>query len=47
VAAEVLAWQSLESMYPLIFFDALRVKIREGNVVRNKGIYLALGVRRD
>ena len=49
VAAEVLAWQSrpLESMYPVIFFDALRVKIREDNVVRNKAIYLALGVRRD
>ena len=34
-------------MYPVIFFDALRVKIREDNVVRNKAIYLALGVRRD
>ena len=49
VFAEVTAWQSrpLESMYPVIFFDALRVKIREDNVVRNKAIYLALGVRRD
>jgi len=49
VLAEVTAWQSrpLESMYPVIFFDALRVKIREDNVVRNKAIYLALGVRRD
>jgi len=49
VLAEVSAWQSrpLESMYPVIFFDALRVKIREDNVVRNKAIYLALGVRRD
>jgi transposase-like protein len=49
VLAEVTAWQSrpLESMYPVIFFDALRVKIREDNVVRNKAVYLALGVRRD
>ncbi len=49
VLAEVTLWQSrpLESMYPVIFFDALRVKIREDNVVRNKAIYLALGVRRD
>jgi transposase-like protein len=49
VASEVVAWQSraLEPMYPVIFFDALRVKIREDNVVRNKAIYLALGVRRD
>jgi transposase-like protein len=49
VLQEVTAWQSrpLESMYPVIFFDALRVKIREDNVVRNKAIYLALGMRRD
>ena len=49
VLSEVTAWQarSLESMYPVIFFDALRVKIREDNVVRNKAVYLALGVRPD
>lgn len=49
VLSEVAAWQSrpLESMYPVIFFDALRAKIREDNVVRNKAVYLALGVRRD
>ena len=47
VLAEITAWQSrpLEPMYPVIFFDALRVKIREDNVVRNKAVYLALGVR--
>jgi transposase-like protein len=49
VMAEVSAWQSrpLEPMYPVIFFDALRVKIREEAVVRNKAIYLALGVLPD
>ncbi|MDM0053361.1 IS256 family transposase [Variovorax sp. J22R115] len=49
VMAEVGAWQSrpLEPMYPVIFFDALRVKIREEAVVRNKAIYLALGVLPD
>ena len=49
VLAEVAAWQSrpLEPVYPVVFFDALRVKIREDNVVRNKAVYLALGVRRD
>jgi putative transposase len=49
VLAEVTAWQSrpLEPVYPVVFFDALRVKIREDNVVRNKAVYLALGVRRD
>jgi transposase-like protein len=49
VLTEITAWQSrpLEPMYPVIFFDALRVKIREDNVVRNKAVYLALGVRPD
>jgi putative transposase len=49
VLAEVTAWQSrpLEHLYPVVFFDALRVKIREDAVVRNKAIYLALGVRSD
>lgn len=49
VMAEVTAWQSrpLEVMYPVVFFDALRVKIREDAVVRNKAIYLALGVLPD
>src|SRR4029078_2152338 len=46
VMAEVGPWQArpLEPMYPVVFFDALRVKIREDAVVRNKAIYLALGV---
>ena len=49
VLAEVTAWQSrpLEPVYPVVFFDALRVKIREDAVVRNKAVYLALGMRRD
>jgi transposase-like protein len=49
VMSEVVAWQSrpLEPMYPVVFFDALRVKIREDAVVRNKAIYLALGVLAD
>jgi transposase-like protein len=49
VAAEITAWQArpLERMYAVVFFDALRVKIRDEGVVRNKAIYLALGVRRD
>jgi transposase-like protein len=49
VLAEVSAWQArpLEPVYPVVFFDAIRVKTREDNVVRNKAVYLALGVRRD
>ncbi|KVN37200.1 hypothetical protein WT67_01155 [Burkholderia stagnalis] len=49
VIDEVREWQQrpLEPMYPVVFFDALRVKIRDEGMVRNKAIYLALGVRRD
>jgi putative transposase len=49
VAAEIAAWQArpLDRVYPVIFFDALRVKIRDEGTVRNKAVYLALGVLRD
>ena len=49
VMSEVTAWQTrpLESMYPVVFFDALRVKIREDAVVRSKAVYLALGILPD
>lgn len=49
VTAEIAAWQArpLERVYPVIFFDALRVKIRDEGTVRNKAVYLALGVLRD
>ncbi|MCP5306479.1 MAG: IS256 family transposase [Chromatiaceae bacterium] len=47
VIDEVRAWQSrpLESTYAIVFFDALRVKIRDEGMVRNKAVYLAIGVR--
>ena len=49
VTTEIAAWQArpLERVYPVIFFDALRVKIRDEGTVRNKAVYLALGVLRD
>ena len=49
VMDEVAAWQTrpLEAMYPLVFFDALRVKIRDEGTVRSKAIYLALAVLPD
>jgi putative transposase len=49
IVAEVTAWQSrpLERMYPVVFFDALRVKIRDEAVVRSKAIYVALAVLPD
>jgi transposase-like protein len=49
IVAEVTAWQSrpLERMYPVVFFDALRVRIRDEATVRIKAIYLALAVLPD
>jgi putative transposase len=49
VMAEALAWQSrpLEPMYPVVFFDALRVKIRDDGGVLNKAVYMALGIQPD
>ena len=49
VLDEVAAWQNrpLEAVYPLVFFDALRVKVRDEGLVRNKAIHIALGVRAD
>ena len=49
VLDEIAEWQErpLEAVYPLVFFDALRVKIRDEGTVRNKAVYLALGVRAD
>ncbi len=46
---EIAAWQGrpLEPVYPLVFFDALRVKVRDEGVVRNKAVHIALGVRAD
>jgi transposase-like protein len=49
VVEEVTAWQQrpLDSVYPVVLFDAMRVKIRDEGVVRNKAVYLAIGVARD
>jgi putative transposase len=49
VLEEIAAWQArpLEAIYPLVFFDALRVKIRDEGLVRNKAVHIALGVRAD
>jgi transposase-like protein len=49
VIEEVTQWQQrpLEAMYPIVYFDALRLKIRDEGTVKNKAVYLALGVRAD
>ena len=49
VLDEVKAWQSrpLDAIYPILYLDALQVKIRDESTVRNKAIYLALGINLD
>jgi putative transposase len=49
VSAEVAEWQSrpLEPLYPVMFFDAIRVKVRDQGTVSNKAAYLALGITPD
>ena len=42
-----MAKPALDVCYPLVFFDAIRVKIRDEGFVRNKAIYIALGVLPD
>ena len=46
VLEAVVEWQNrpLERSYPVVYFDALRVKIRDEGSVRNKAVYLALGI---
>ncbi len=49
VADEVLAWQQrpLEALYPVVYLDAIIVKIRDGGHVRNKAAHIAVGVDFD
>jgi len=49
VLEDVEAWRTrpLDAVYPIVYFDALRVKVREDRSVRNLACYLALGVTCD
>jgi putative transposase len=49
VLADVEAWRTrpLDRVYPIIYFDAMRVKVREDRSVQNLACYLALGVTCD
>ena len=49
VQDEVREWQSraLEAVYPILYLDALRVKIRVDGQVQNRAVYLAIGVNLD
>ena len=49
VLDEVKAWQArpLDPVYPVVFIDALVVKVKDGNVVRNKAAHIVVGVDTD
>jgi len=49
IGEEILAWQRrpLEALYPVIYLDALVVKVRDGAHVRNKAAHIAVGVDMD
>jgi len=49
ITEEVLAWQQrpLEALYPVIYLDAIVVKVRDGGHVRNKAAHIAVGVDMD
>ena len=49
VLEEVSEWQNrpLDACYAIVFFDAIRVKIRDEGFVRNKAVYIALAILPD
>src|SRR3974390_625275 len=49
VIDEVREWQNrpLDPVYPVVFFDALRVRIRDEGLVKNKAVYVALALNPD
>src|SRR5436190_17220158 len=46
VIEEVKAWQNrqLDEVYPIIYMDAIQFKVRDGGHVKNKAVYLAIGM---
>ena len=49
VVEELQDWQKrpLDAVYPVVFLDAIRVRIRDEGLVRNKAVHIALGIRQD
>jgi putative transposase len=49
VMDEVRAWQNrqLEAVYPIMYLDAIQFKVRDGGHIRNKAVYLAIGIKVD
>lgn len=49
VVEEVRAWQTrpLDQIYPIVYLDAIRIKVRQNAQIVNKAIYMAIGVNLD
>lgn len=49
ISEEVLLWQNrpLDEAYPIVYLDAVRIKVRHDSRVINKAVYLAIGVNMD
>ena len=49
VQEEIVLWQNrpLDEVWPIVYLDAIRVKVRQDERVMNKAVYLALGVNLD
>ena len=49
ITEEVTLWQNrpLDEVYPIIYLDAVRVKVRHNSTVINKAVYLAIGITLD
>jgi len=49
VIDEVLQWQSrpIDPVYPIVYLDALRVKVRDDGLIKNKAVYLAIGINME
>lgn len=49
VQEEIILWQNrpLDEVWPIVYLDAIRVKVRQDNRVINKAVYLAVGVNLD
>lgn len=49
VLAEVKSWQNrpLDPLYPIVYLDAIRIKVRSDGHVHNQAVYLAIGINMD
>jgi transposase-like protein len=49
ILPEIEAWQTrpLESLYPIVWMDAIHCKVREDNAIKSKAVYCLIGINRE